>query len=58
MFCRIFDYHISDINMEIMNLHSEFVYGLDWNLHIRNEIATCAWDKTLKLNVPNCLKNY
>lgn len=44
--------------MEIMNLHSEFVYGLDWNLHLRNEIATCAWDKTLKLNVPNCLKNY
>ncbi|ODN03772.1 Peroxisomal targeting signal 2 receptor [Orchesella cincta] len=56
MSLRIFDYHISDINIEILNLHSEFVYSLDWNMQVRNEIVTCSWDKTVQLTIPNCLK--
>ena len=25
--------------------HTEFVFGLDWNLHRRGEVATCGWDE-------------
>jgi len=52
---RIFDYLLPDVNLEIINHHTEFVYGLDWNLHKRNELVSCAWDQTVKLCQPNCL---
>lgn len=31
-------------NSEIRQHHTEFVYGLDWNLHYPGQIADCAWD--------------
>ena len=27
--------------------HTEFVIGMDWNLHTPGELIDCAWDETL-----------
>lgn len=27
--------------------HTEFVYGLDFNIHVPNEIADCGWDESI-----------
>jgi peroxin-7 len=29
--------------------HSEFVTGVDFNLHLKGVIATCAWDRTVNV---------
>lgn len=29
--------------------HSEFVYGLDYSMHVPGQIADCSWDRTLKV---------
>jgi WD40 repeat protein len=52
----LFDFQSSNENLEILAEHTEFVYGLDWNNGRRNEIATCSWDKTVKISSPLCLR--
>ncbi|RWS17169.1 peroxisomal targeting signal 2 receptor-like isoform X2 [Dinothrombium tinctorium] len=29
--------------------HREFVYGLDFNLHVKDQLADCGWDKLVKI---------
>jgi peroxin-7 len=37
----------------VNNAHSEFVFGIDFNLFRKGLIATCGWDgKTMVLEVP------
>ncbi|KAI1897474.1 hypothetical protein AGOR_G00083650 [Albula goreensis] len=35
--------------------HTEFVCGLDFNLHVPNQVVDCAWDETVKIYTPPCL---
>ncbi|ESO94916.1 hypothetical protein LOTGIDRAFT_144806 [Lottia gigantea] len=32
--------------------HTEFVYGIDWNLHTPGQIADCSWDELIKVYSP------
>lgn len=31
------------------DLHTEFVLGVDWNLYVEGQVATCAWDQQVHL---------
>ena len=33
--------------MQVAKHHSEFVLGLDFNLFLPGQIATCSWDRHL-----------
>ncbi|KAL4233280.1 peroxisomal targeting signal 2 receptor [Mactra antiquata] len=41
--------------MEIIEHHKEFVYGLDFNLHIPGQIVDCAWDELIHIHKPKSL---
>ncbi|XP_019911538.1 peroxisomal biogenesis factor 7 isoform X2 [Esox lucius] len=41
--------------LETLEHHSEFVCGLDFNLHIPNQVVDCSWDETVKIYTPPCL---
>ena len=57
MTIRIHDVNVSteDSCLAILDYHKEFVYGIDWNLHVKGQLASCSWDKTVKLSTPNFL---
>ncbi|KAL8595084.1 hypothetical protein ACOMHN_019122 [Nucella lapillus] len=38
--------------LEVIEHHSEFVYGLDFNLHVPGQIADCAWDGVIHVYQP------
>ncbi|XP_061100016.1 peroxisomal biogenesis factor 7 [Conger conger] len=38
--------------------HTEFVCGLDFNLHVPNQIVDCAWDEMVKIYTPPCLATF
>lgn len=40
---RLWDWNNPEA-LEIHNLHTEFVYGLDFSLHVPGLIADCGWD--------------
>ena len=39
--------------LKVYNQHTEFVLGLDFNLHIPGQIATCAWDEEIVILQPH-----
>ncbi|RUS22255.1 WD40-repeat-containing domain protein [Endogone sp. FLAS-F59071] len=41
--------------VELHDLHTEFVLGVDFNLYIEGQIATCAWDEMVHVFVPPAL---
>ncbi|XKL61652.1 hypothetical protein PGB90_001485 [Kerria lacca] len=54
---RIWDYRISCEAIEIIKHHSEFVYGLDFNLNRKGEMADCGWDSLVRVFTPSVLNN-
>lgn len=50
--CRIWDYRISCEAIEVIQHHSEFVYGLDFNIHSEGEMADCGWDSLVHVFTP------
>lgn len=53
---RIWDYKYSSEAMETIQHHSEFVYGLDWNLQKKGELADCGWDSLVHVFSPSSVK--
>ncbi|KAG9283077.1 peroxisomal biogenesis factor 7 [Astyanax mexicanus] len=51
---RFWDYSRSPMLLDTMEHHSEFVCGLDFNLHIPNQVVDCSWDETIKIYTPPC----
>ncbi|XP_065212889.1 peroxisomal targeting signal 2 receptor isoform X1 [Planococcus citri] len=49
---RIWDYRISCDAIEVIQHHSEFVYGLDFNVHREGEMADCGWDSLVHVFTP------
>ncbi|ELU03607.1 hypothetical protein CAPTEDRAFT_91261 [Capitella teleta] len=41
---------------ETIEHHTEFVYGVDFNLHVPGQIADCSWDETIKVYNPASLQ--
>lgn len=38
--------------VEVVEEHTEFVYGLDYNLHIPGQMVDCGWDQLVHLYTP------
>ncbi|KAL5011113.1 hypothetical protein ScPMuIL_013418 [Solemya velum] len=38
--------------VEVIEEHTEFVYGLDYNLHIPGQMVDCGWDQVVNLYTP------
>lgn len=36
-------------NCKVFQHHTEFVYGLDFNIHVPNQLADCSWDEHVEL---------
>ncbi|KAF5299789.1 hypothetical protein FQR65_LT19455 [Abscondita terminalis] len=53
---RIWDFKHSSDALEIIQHHSEFVYGLDWNAHRKGELADCGWDSLVHVFSPTSAK--
>ena len=49
---RVWDYRISCDAIEVIQHHSEFVYGLDFNIHNEGEMADCGWDSLVHVFTP------
>lgn len=43
--------------VETLEHHTEFVYGLDFNLFKPGEMADCSWDEVLRVFTPKSLIN-
>lgn len=43
--------------LEVSQHHSEFIHGLDWNVHRKGEIGACSWDKCISVFTPTALRN-
>ncbi|XP_034756661.1 peroxisomal biogenesis factor 7 [Etheostoma cragini] len=52
---RFWDYSRNQPLLDTVEHHSEFVCGLDFNLHIPNQVVDCSWDETVKIYTPACL---
>ncbi|TSP57629.1 Peroxisomal targeting signal 2 receptor [Bagarius yarrelli] len=52
---EFWDFSRSPPLLDTMEHHSEFVCGLDFNLHIPNQVVDCSWDETVKIYTPQCL---
>jgi len=37
--------------VRVFNDHSEFVIGLDYNIHVRNVLADCSWDERVVIRM-------
>lgn len=53
---RLWNYNTSDESIEVIQHHSEFNYGLDWNRLRRNEIGDCGWDSLVHVFTPKSLQ--
>lgn len=53
---RLWNYNYSDESIEVIQHHSEFNYGLDWNRLRQNEIGDCGWDSLVQVFTPKCLQ--
>ncbi|SAM09444.1 hypothetical protein [Absidia glauca] len=38
--------------IDVHDAHTEFVLGVDWNLYVEGQVATCAWDENVHIFVP------
>ncbi|XP_055845725.1 peroxisomal targeting signal 2 receptor [Episyrphus balteatus] len=54
---RIWDLSMKYDAIETIAKHSEFVYGIDWNVNNPNQIADCGWDSVLNVYTPESLKD-
>uniref|UniRef100_A0A3Q1BZZ0 Peroxin-7 n=1 Tax=Amphiprion ocellaris TaxID=80972 RepID=A0A3Q1BZZ0_AMPOC len=52
---RFWDLSRNQPLLDTVEHHSEFVCGLDFNLHIPNQVVDCSWDETVKIYTPACL---
>ncbi|XP_014251007.1 peroxisomal targeting signal 2 receptor [Cimex lectularius] len=52
---RIWDFKLSSQPCETIRHHSEFVYGLDFNNHVKGQIADCGWDSLVHVFTPRSL---
>ena len=41
--------------LEVIEHHSEFVYGLDFSTFVPGLVADCSWDQNIKLFKPKSL---
>lgn len=55
--CRIWDFKRGCDPIETVKHHSEFTYGLDWNVLRKNQIADCGWDSLVRVFSPRCLRS-
>ena len=53
---RLWDFTIN-MAVETLEHHTEFVYGLDFNLFKAGEMADCSWDEVLRVYTPRSLTN-
>lgn len=54
---RIWDFSKNSAAVETIKHHTEFVYGLDWNVLKRGQIGDCGWDSLVHVFTPNSLAN-
>ncbi|KAJ8026601.1 Peroxisomal targeting signal 2 receptor [Holothuria leucospilota] len=54
---RFWDFAGQPTPIETIQHHTEFVCGIDFNLHIQAEVADCAWDEKTIIFRPKCLQN-
>lgn len=54
---RIWDFKQSCDATEVIKHHSEFVYGLDWNIHRQGQLTDCGWDSLVHVFHPESLRN-
>ncbi|XP_059470431.1 peroxisomal targeting signal 2 receptor [Neocloeon triangulifer] len=52
---RIWDFKNCAEPIETIKQHTEFVYGLDFNLHVPGQLADCAWDSLVCVFTPKTL---
>lgn len=38
--------------IHVHDAHTEFVLGLDFNLYVEGQVATCAWDERVNVFMP------
>ncbi|XP_041354220.1 peroxisomal targeting signal 2 receptor-like [Gigantopelta aegis] len=50
---RIWDFSRPEA-LEVVSHHTEFVYGLDFNIHVPGQLADCGWDEFLRVYYPAC----
>jgi peroxin-7 len=43
-------------SLDVLQHHTEFVFGLDFNLHHAGLMATGGWDERIHVFTPQCLK--
>ncbi|XP_026473457.1 peroxisomal targeting signal 2 receptor [Ctenocephalides felis] len=53
---RIWDFKQSADAIEVIKHHSEFTYGLDWNINKKSQLADCGWDSLVHIFTPRCLQ--
>lgn len=53
---RIWNFKEKTDATDVVRHHSEFVYGLDWNVHVEGEIADCGWDSLVHVFTPTSLR--
>lgn len=52
---RIWNWQCECEAIETIENHSEFVYGLDWNRSVHNQLADCGWDCLVNVYKSNSL---
>lgn len=54
---QIYDLVGHRVDFCLMN-HSEFAYGLDWNIHRLGELVDCGWDHMITVTslIPNAIR--
>ncbi|CAG8479102.1 4356_t:CDS:2 [Acaulospora morrowiae] len=56
MTMRLWDIEKGNPLVHVHDAHTEFVLGIDFNLYIEGQIATCAWDEKIHILHPPCLE--
>lgn len=54
---RVWDFKQSCDALEVIKHHSEFVYGLDWNIQRKDQLSDCGWDSLVHVFSPASLRN-
>lgn len=55
---KIWDFKRGCDALESIKHHSEFVYGLDWNVLRKGQLADCGWDSLVHVFTPQSLNGY
>ncbi|PIK35865.1 putative peroxisomal targeting signal 2 receptor [Apostichopus japonicus] len=54
---RFWDFASQPTPLETIQHHTEFVCGVDFNLHVQGQVADCGWDERTVIFHPMCLKD-